>query len=819
MAKDNPRADYSFQILNDEVSSKDLFSDKTHEKLAENLHVLIDNSTSGFTIGLEGRWGSGKSTVVNLLKKKMEKKQTESLFFVFDAWAHTGEPLRKVFLESLIDTCKPDNYLKDLKLRISGLKKTITTSTTKSVSKLGKRLAFSVLYIPIAAALLSTVKYESLRFSFESFSPVWRFWLGVILTVLPLLQLLHWRYKGDKDASTENVNWDIFGGKSTEVESQDISTDSERTSVEFEGFFKQIVSHIFNNNSQYKYNKLIIVIDNLDRLEPEQFKSVWATLQTFFQHRSSSDEGSANWINNIFFVVPYAREGIDLPLSNEVTLNAAPLIEGTVGQNAVTVNSSGINKERSLSAFKAKFFQVIIEVPPSIVSTWIEYFKKSIDLAYKGWPKGRKEEFHKSYIQCLSKLDSSPTPREMKNHINRAGALAMLTKDSVTAESINIYCLCRELLTESEFRTQLLESGVPLLFPTEYSEAALKAELAGLLFGVPAEKGMQLLLPEAIDESFSKGDGKTLSRLKEEHKEAFWLACRASSNRWMFGSSHESRYIVNVLNAYSLIKTEASIELYKETLSMVESLVEAIERWEFEDYKYTDQISFAIELINDKKPILEKLKSKLQRRLNIQCNNVERDNISENELRELSKLESLLVKNGFTFLHHNYEFLDLSLWEKWLNYCKKLDIQFLSVSPTEKVCLELTESINFANSKSNTSSWDTLINTYDVCSNKFDGNILLTELIKWFELPSRASNAPKQYKLAVLILNDKNNDISILKDSLSSQKFWRCWQNSKDNPDSNFLSLINLCDVDVENYRYIPEWLRNVIKEAQKSSV
>ena len=135
------------------------------------------------------------------------------------------------------------------------------------------------------------------------------------------------------------------------------------------------------------------------------------------------------------------------------------------------------------------------------------------------------------------------------------------------------------------------------------------------------------------------------------------------------------------------------------------------------------------------------------------------------------------------------------------------------------MCLELTESINFANSKSNTSSWDTLINTYDVCSIKFDGIILLTELIKWFELPSRASNAPKQYKLAVLILNDKNNDISILKDSLSSQKFWRCWQNSKDNPDSNFLSLINLCDVDVENNRYIPEWLRNVIKEAQKSSV
>ena len=53
-------------------SSEDLFEDKTHQKIADTLYEIIENGEpEGITIGLEGEWGSGKSTVVSILKNKL----------------------------------------------------------------------------------------------------------------------------------------------------------------------------------------------------------------------------------------------------------------------------------------------------------------------------------------------------------------------------------------------------------------------------------------------------------------------------------------------------------------------------------------------------------------------------------------------------------------------------------------------------------------------------------------------------------------------------------------------------------------------------
>ena len=87
----------------------------------------------------------------------------------------------------------------------------------------------------------------------------------------------------------------------------------EPTSIEFESSFNKILSIA---QQEGKISKVVIVLDNLDRIEQADLQNVWATLQTFFQKRSaptSQDEKASqdekqSIQNNVQFLVPFDRE-------------------------------------------------------------------------------------------------------------------------------------------------------------------------------------------------------------------------------------------------------------------------------------------------------------------------------------------------------------------------------------------------------------------------------------------------------------------------------------------------------------------------------
>jgi hypothetical protein len=55
------------RLLSDDPSDIDIFEGKGHQKIADAIaDMIIDkDEIGGKTIGLEGNWGSGKSTVIN----------------------------------------------------------------------------------------------------------------------------------------------------------------------------------------------------------------------------------------------------------------------------------------------------------------------------------------------------------------------------------------------------------------------------------------------------------------------------------------------------------------------------------------------------------------------------------------------------------------------------------------------------------------------------------------------------------------------------------------------------------------------------------
>ncbi len=88
------------RLLVDAPTAQDSFG--SHDRIAEALFQLVEHEKGGQTIGLEGDWGSGKSSVIRLLSEKVISTADRAVF-VFDAWTHQGDPLRRAFLESLIE--------------------------------------------------------------------------------------------------------------------------------------------------------------------------------------------------------------------------------------------------------------------------------------------------------------------------------------------------------------------------------------------------------------------------------------------------------------------------------------------------------------------------------------------------------------------------------------------------------------------------------------------------------------------------------------------------------------------------------------------
>jgi len=72
------------------------------ERVAKSIAELITSGEAGGKIiGLEGGWGAGKTTVINLVESHLTGDPNITVFS-FDAWAHEGDPLRRTYLESLI---------------------------------------------------------------------------------------------------------------------------------------------------------------------------------------------------------------------------------------------------------------------------------------------------------------------------------------------------------------------------------------------------------------------------------------------------------------------------------------------------------------------------------------------------------------------------------------------------------------------------------------------------------------------------------------------------------------------------------------------
>lgn len=512
---------YNYNLLLDETVEDDLFEDRTHDKIADSLYQLINNEEKGISIGLEGQWGSGKSSIISILKKKFINVK-DTFIFQFDAWSHEGDPLRRIFLEFLIDelnTVDLPSHIKskliDLKNIISNRTKIKKIITKQSVTCLGTLITISLFFVPIGSGMFRLVDSSIISPTGDIYglflfcilacsSPL----LVIFLYFIYLLYKVLYKEKEKFRNIFKIDRWAFLEKKIKDTSIQEVSEEDERSSIEFEDLFKKIITLAFND---CKLNKLILVIDNLDRIDPAESLKIWSTLQTFIQLRNIPEDKSS-WFSKIWIIVPYDPDGLSVLWDKRLSVN-------DIEDVRVTKNNREISK-----SFFDKCFQLRIEVPKPVFTGWENYARDMINNALISWEKTDKEELIRILRITRKSIDDIPTPREIKNYINQVGFLRYHCNREIPVGSIAYYVCWRELYnkTVKDIRSELVTKNLIGPNHSDQLPPTIFKDLAGLVFGVSPKKGQQLLLEPEISESLKIGNHENLKNLCDMHGEGFW---------------------------------------------------------------------------------------------------------------------------------------------------------------------------------------------------------------------------------------------------------------------------------------------------------
>lgn len=240
-----------------------------------------------YTIGLYGSWGSGKSTIIRTAKQKLESdKQKRIKVVVYDAWKYSGDSFRRMFLLHLQN---------ELELNTTPEMERFYKATTEELEpNISLRKRGLIYLICSIVAILVAILMVALLGSQEA-----RIWTTLIFSAISVLAA---SFGGNlfyelKISQTKSI---LFAPE------------------QFEECFRQMMVKVLKKKSWYKrlwrcvreyfteemlpveLDKLVIVIDNLDRCDTEVVYSMLTDIKTFLSTEKY----------DVVFVVPVDDEAL-----------------------------------------------------------------------------------------------------------------------------------------------------------------------------------------------------------------------------------------------------------------------------------------------------------------------------------------------------------------------------------------------------------------------------------------------------------------------------------------------------------------------------
>lgn len=265
-----------------------------HQDVTNNIIKILETTNPPYNIAVIGKWGLGKSSLINMVSKYIEADPLHYMRVEINAWKYEKEVLAKVFLRQVKQGIVPNNQKKteqeQVQAKFSELIKEMFTQNTKSTKE--AIVSFFKKYIKdILILFLWTVvtyffyyKYKIAAYTitppekgidistsiFVSYCNVF----GKFLFVPIALKLINGIIDGMKEKEK----------KSLEVKLPSISVE------DYEIYLEREISNKIGDRADFK---IVIILDDLDRLSIPKMVEALDAIKMFIDFK------------NCIFIVPF----------------------------------------------------------------------------------------------------------------------------------------------------------------------------------------------------------------------------------------------------------------------------------------------------------------------------------------------------------------------------------------------------------------------------------------------------------------------------------------------------------------------------------
>ncbi len=294
--------------LTNEPIGEDWYDGKAQTALANRIVAEIKNPSTFMgpegrewehtvVMALEGPWGCGKSNVLKMVENEIghtlgahKENKVEAVFVTYDLWMHRQDLSRKSILESIV-TELVDNK----KVLPKGFKDKLFHLTGERVHGYVEKVPLFGWMSVILVAVSSILKTK--LFGVPD-------WLASILLGIGCVTfigsvLLNWLYNGVGFWSSVGRSLMIASGKSKDFSFVKFRHLDEPSVSDFLDFLREVATRLSDG---YKY--VILIFDNLDRLNDEEIQKFWAATHVLFAERRTHRP------QNVQVIIPYDRTRI-----------------------------------------------------------------------------------------------------------------------------------------------------------------------------------------------------------------------------------------------------------------------------------------------------------------------------------------------------------------------------------------------------------------------------------------------------------------------------------------------------------------------------
>lgn len=379
--------DLEFKFLSDNPAGKDDpgYFDFYHKNIVPALKNIIENETCVHTIGLFGKWGTGKSTIIKILKSEMNVP-----VFIFDTWKYQDDALRRIFLIELVEFLENEKFSIDKSI-LDNLYKSTSIEKNKTIES------------GIAKNFLSNIRENWLVIVSFFFIVVWvvvkKYYpnkiIGTIsdfVAILSAIPIFFQLFLPVFKEVLQDFLHKIIQSISPSIELYKVIEREERLNSpeQFEKVFKDIIEKIDR--------QIIIVFDNIDRVSGESAIKTLATIKTFLDPLLRPE---------IIFIIPCDKDAIEKQIKKVYGEKDGSSLEST--------------------EYLRKIFNLTVWTPDFIEEDLELYTKTLIDQI---GPIG--EIFDKKDVIFVINSAFQNNPREIKQFINNLiSAVLIASKTNV----------------------------------------------------------------------------------------------------------------------------------------------------------------------------------------------------------------------------------------------------------------------------------------------------------------------------------------------------------------------------------------------------